>query len=269
MEKECPICRKKIFKYNIRRHIDSYHGPIKIVAKIIEELLVDAVKRTHTQHHAEAIISQHAVENHSHDKTPYHHDHAATPTQRHHAIALTQSHHAATPTQSQHAATPTQSHHAATPTQSHHAATPAQNHHAATPTQRHHAATPNHSTHAEPVQNHHALVDVLARVEDEGRHLIPLQAMATGAQFVCTICGYTTGSSYNLKRHKTSLHGESSVICSRTFCDKQFPTKFMMLRHLSDCFLFCNWDNCQKKFKYTKQFESHQRFHSNNLRRYY
>ena len=146
-------------------------------------------------------------------------------------------HHAATPSHMHHAATPSHMLHAATPTNMLHAATPTHRAHAATPTHITHAATPTHITHAEPTHYDRSEVDVL---ENEGRHLIPLQAMATGAQFVCSICGYTSGSSYNLKRHKTSLHGESTVKCSRSFCDNNFPTKFIMLRHLLDCFIYCN-----------------------------
>ena len=44
LEAECQMCQKKLFKYNVKRHIESYHGPVKVVTKIIEEMLVDAMK---------------------------------------------------------------------------------------------------------------------------------------------------------------------------------------------------------------------------------
>ena len=39
MEKDCPFCKKQFFKYSLPRHIKRYHGPIKIVSSIIEELV--------------------------------------------------------------------------------------------------------------------------------------------------------------------------------------------------------------------------------------
>jgi hypothetical protein len=104
--------------------------------------------------------------------------------------------------------------------------------------------------------------------DDEGRHLVPLQAMVNGAQYVCAICAYTAGSSNNLRRHHESMHSETNVVCSRTFCDQTFPTKFMMIKHLAGCYLHCKWDGCEKRFKYKPKFESHQRAHRNMLRRY-
>ena len=36
---ECPICAKQVFKYNLSRHMKSFHGPIKIVSEILKEIL--------------------------------------------------------------------------------------------------------------------------------------------------------------------------------------------------------------------------------------
>ena len=105
-------------------------------------------------------------------------------------------------------------------------------------------------------------------LENEGVYLVPLQSIATGAQFVCNVCSYTAGSTRNLNRHRESMHSESIVNCPRTYCNKKFPTKFIMQRHLVDCFLFCDWDNCDKKFKYPKRYDSHQRAHKVMMQRY-
>ena len=102
---------------------------------------------------------------------------------------------------------------------------------------------------------------------EEGVQLLPLQSIATGGQFSCKVCTYTAGSSGNLTRHHESLHSETMVSCPRNYCNQVLPTKFMMLRHLAECFLYCNWENCEKKFKYRKGYESHVRGHRNIARR--
>ena len=47
--RECPICAKIIFKYNLARHIKSFHGPIEIVSEILQDLLSKVTKPANTQ----------------------------------------------------------------------------------------------------------------------------------------------------------------------------------------------------------------------------
>ena len=103
--------------------------------------------------------------------------------------------------------------------------------------------------------------------DEEGIYLIPLQNIANGAHYICEVCAYTARSKHHLYRHHESFHSPKRVVCHRSYCSKFFPTKFMMLAHLADCFIICPWDNCEKKFKYKKLFDSHQRAHINYVRR--
>ena len=105
--------------------------------------------------------------------------------------------------------------------------------------------------------------------QEDGRHLIPLQSIALEGQFVCPLCSYKTGSKRNLERHREALHSEKNVTCGRSFCNEVFQTKFMMLQHFSNCFINCEWENCDKKFKYRKKYEAHQRHHITDQKRMY
>lgn len=87
------------------------------------------------------------------------------------------------------------------------------------------------------------------------------------AKFFCSVCAYGARDQYNLKKHHDSLHSKRLNLCKHPYCTKYFPTKFEMLKHLDDCFLHCPWDNCFKKFKSQSVYESHQRAHTNYIRR--
>ena len=94
---------------------------------------------------------------------------------------------------------------------------------------------------------------------DEGIQLIPLQSIANRTQFICDECNYRAGSRYNLTRHKESLHTVKVVSCPHLFCNEKFPSKFTMKVHLANCFLYCNWDNCDKKYKNKKFWQTSSR----------
>ena len=97
--------------------------------------------------------------------------------------------------------------------------------------------------------------------DEEGIQLLPLESMENGAKFDCEQCNFSARSKRNLRGHIKSFHTEKQVVCDRAFCDMVFPTKFMMKVHLADCYLKCAWSNCEKKFKYQKIFDRHQRAH--------
>ena len=101
----------------------------------------------------------------------------------------------------------------------------------------------------------------------EGIMLIPLGSVVNHGQFVCQVCGYTAACKRNLDKHFTSLHSEKNVVCLRSFCKKVFPTKFMMKKHLAECYIACAWNNCSKKFKYEKLYDRHQKAHTTYLKR--
>ena len=105
------------------------------------------------------------------------------------------------------------------------------------------------------------------KMTDEGIQLIPLQSIANRTQFICDECNYRAGSRYNLTRHKESLHTVKVGSCPHLFCNEKFPSKFTMKVHLANCFLYCNWYNCDKKYKNKKLFDKHQAGHADKLRR--
>ena len=102
---------------------------------------------------------------------------------------------------------------------------------------------------------------------EDGVYLVPLQSVVTSAKYDCIICGYVTSSKHNLSKHGDSMHSESMTNCPRPYCNLVFQTKFLMKRHLSDCFLMCNCDDCDKKFKNRPRYESHQRAHQKKIQR--
>ena len=311
---ECPICTKQVFKYNLSRHMKSFHGPIKIVSEILEGILsrldvscnVNQGQIILNDMHEEADINiseegdidifdeadsdifEEADHNISNAQTTsaINQDHDKQPPN----LAQT------TPFSNQTKTTPIVRHTQSTPFSIRTyprvpQVTPFSNQPRTTPFLRQSKTTPfikqtqaismlrqaqttpvSYQPQTTPFANQHLDTPFLRQAQtpdEEGRNLVPLQAMATGAQFVCSLCAFTTGSSYNLRRHHESLHSETRVICSRSFCEEYFQTKYMMLKHLAECYIYCSWDNCTKKFKYQKKFDSHQRFHKNIVRRYY
>ena len=110
--------------------------------------------------------------------------------------------------------------------------------------------------------------NMMINSEDEGRNLIPLQSIPTGAQFACQLCEFTAGTKRSLERHHDSLHSDRNVVCGRSFCTQEFQTKFTMLAHMASCFINCEWQNCSQKFRYRKRYEAHQRSHRNEKRRF-
>ena len=103
--------------------------------------------------------------------------------------------------------------------------------------------------------------------EEDGVYLVPLKSVVTSEKYVCSLCGYTACSKSNLSRHSDAMHSDSMTNCPRPYCKQVFQTKFMMKKHLSDCFLRCNWDDCDKKYKNTSRYESHLRAHKKNIQR--
>jgi len=84
--------------------------------------------------------------------------------------------------------------------------------------------------------------------------------------FLCEICGYVCRDSFNLKRHSKMKHSIVNVKCSR--CNLVFFDKFSLIDHNRKCAFNCTYPNCNKKFRYMYNLESHKRWHTNNAKRY-
>ena len=85
-------------------------------------------------------------------------------------------------------------------------------------------------------------------------------------KFKCQLCDYSARDNYNLKRHSEIQHSEVLVKC--LICTNEFSSKHSYEEHLNDCFYSCPYNNCSKKFKIKRRFESHNRMHIKLLSRY-
>ena len=243
MDVRCPFCQKKSNKYHLPRHIKRNHGPIRIVEEVIKELVSNVcLKVSRRSSSFSPNVSAMAPSPFNRSLGPFstlnsdHHTPGISLGQTYLDISLRQ----------------------------------------ISPDTSFAHATPNtHSMNTNPTPTSFTSLSIgnmrqgqdVFHDDEEGIQLVPLQSIATGAQFVCAICAYTTGSRRNLDKHHESLHSEKTVTCARSFCDQDFPTKFMMLAHLTNCFLRCEWDGCDKQFKYLKKYEAHIRGHRNIQRR--
>ena len=262
MDVECPFCKRNSLKYNLARHIRTFHGPRMVVTAIIEEIISTIIKSTQTQ--STPTITQMQI-------TPTNTLTHCTPTNTQTQNTPTNTQTESTPTNTQTQSTPTKTQTQSTLTNTQTQSTPAnaQTESTLTNTQTRSTTTSNPApSHHHQTANPEVQGEDTPGSDDEGRHLVPLQAITNRAQFVCNICAHTCGSSNHLRRHHDSMHAETGVTCSRNFCEQVLPTKYMMLKHLSECYIYCNWDSCTKRFKYKKKFEAHQRAHRNLMRRY-
>ena len=253
MDVSCPFCQTKCYKYHLPRHIKRYHGPIRIVEEVIKDLIIDVclkVSRRSSSFSPNVLAMAPSLLNRSLRTLPTFISDHNTPS-----ISLGQT------------------------------SLDIDLGRISPDTSFAHATHKTHSEKTNPTsfeQNHPDILSVgqtsliignirhrqdVFQEDEEGIHLVPLQSIATGAQFVCAICAYTTCTRRNLDKHHESLHSDKTVTCARSFCDQDFPTKFMMLAHLTNCFLHCEWDGCDKQFRYLKKYEAHIRGHRNILRR--
>ena len=233
-----------------------------LVTAIIEEIISTIIKSTQTQ--STPTITQMQI-------TPTNTLTHCTPTNTQTQNTPTNTQTESTPTNTQTQSTPTKTQTQSTLTNTQTQSTPAnaQTESTLTNTQTRSTTTSNPApSHHHQTANPEVQGEDTPGSDDEGRHLVPLQAITNRAQFVCNICAHTCGSSNHLRRHHDSMHAETGVTCSRNFCEQVLPTKYMMLKHLSECYIYCNWDSCTKRFKYKKKFEAHQRAHRNLMRRY-
>ena len=102
----------------------------------------------------------------------------------------------------------------------------------------------------------------VARQEEIPEGNMPEQTQKTKFKsFFCSLCPYSCRDEFNLKRHSKSQHSNTQIVCMHSYCSRYFPTKFDMRKHFADCFLYCPWDKCGKRFKTQNLFDVHQKAH--------